>query len=374
MSGDSYLNKESKTSEEAESFACPSCGGIMHFDAESQSMLCQYCSTKIDISSEHGTIKEYDITSAEENADFNWQSDKRVFKCDNCGAETILSANSTAQFCAFCGSSHIVKNQESLGIKPESVIPFKMSKDKAKEKFKEWVKRRFWAPSNLKKFNQLKKMIGIYIPYWSYDSDTSSVYRAERGTYYYVTRNKWVEENGQRKMVTERVRKIRWTWVSGSYSKYFDDVLINASRQVNGDIINRLEPFNLKELVHYKPEYLSGFAAERYSIGLKEGWNHAKFDVDNMIRNNVTRKIGGDEVRFLNISTSYNDVKFKHLLLPIWISSYTYKNKVYQFMINGQTGEVQGKSPISRLKITALIVGIIVVASILVYLFSTNTI
>jgi predicted RNA-binding Zn-ribbon protein involved in translation (DUF1610 family) len=341
----------------------------MSFDPETQSLICAYCSNKIDISSENNTINEYDFETAEQNAPTDWGNKKRIIKCESCGAETILDENSTAEFCAFCGSSHIIKQDDKSDITPESLIPFKISNDKAKLAFKTWIKSKFFAPKALKSTYTLNKISGVYIPHWTYDSNTHSAYRAEKGTYYYVTETKWVTENGERKQVTEEVRKTRWEWVSGSYAEFFDDILINASKQVNEKIIKKLEPFNLEELVSYKPDYLSGFLAERYSKNLKEGWNDAKIIIDREICSGVIRKINGDEVRSVHISTSYDDVKFKHILLPIWVSSYSYKDKIYHFMINGETGEVQGESPISPLKVTLLILFIAAIVLGVVYLY-----
>jgi len=370
---DSNYNEsmENKKRESTDRFPCPSCGGNMAFDPESQSLLCPYCKNSIDISKSKGEIKEYDLESAEIDAPKDWGKEKRVIHCESCGAETVLDENATSQFCAFCGSSHIVKIEESPGIVPESLIPFKVSREAALEKFKKWINKRFFAPNALKKEYQNQKLSGIYVPCWTYDSQTYSTYTAEAGTYYYVTENHWVEENGKRKMVTRQVRKIRWRFVSGTHEEFFDDVLVNASKKVDESLMSKLEPFHLKELVHYKPEYLSGFLAERYSIGLKEGWDKAKNIIRDSIRSSITGKIAADEVRNLCVNTMHSNVKYKHILLPIWMSAYTYRGKVYNYMVNGETGEVQGKAPVSPLKVIAVILGVIA-AIVLIGLIASN--
>jgi predicted RNA-binding Zn-ribbon protein involved in translation (DUF1610 family) len=341
--------------EKTDRFPCPACGGNMSFDPDSQSLICPYCSNKIDITTQQGDIKEYDFNSAEENAPQNWGAPKRVMKCESCGAETVLDENTAAQFCSFCGSSHIIKNDSSAGIAPESLIPFKISQQKALGLFKAWVGKRFFAPRALKSGYQVQRLTGTYIPFWTYDTDTYSTYSAEAGTYYYVTETDWVERNGKKVMVTRQVRKTSWRHVSGVYSEFFNDVLVNASNQIDESLMKKLEPFEFSELLHYKPEFLSGFIAERYSIGLKEGWQRALNFIKSGINSGITRSINADEVRNLMVSSSYNDVKYKHILLPIWISAYTYKNKVFRYMVNGQTGEVQGKAPVSPWKVSALV-------------------
>lgn len=372
MPNTSYAENTKTKQEETERFLCPSCGGNMVFEPKEQKLVCLYCSNKSEINIEKGNINEYDFNSAEQISNKNWGNEKRIIKCESCGAETVLDENSTAQFCAFCGSSHIVKTEESVGIVPESLIPFKISNNKAEELFLNWIKKLFFAPRALKSTYNMNKMNGVYLPFWTYDCDTYSDYTAERGTYYYVTETEWVEQNGQRRQVSKQVRKTRWSFVNGNYSKFFDDILINASEQINKHIISKLEPFNLNELVLYKPEFLSGFLAQRYSLDLKSGWNLAQGKIESDLRLEIERQIGGDEVRSLSVSSSYDAIKFKHILLPIWISAYIYKEKVYRFMINGQTGEVDGESPVSIIKILLLILAIAVVIGGAYFYFSNN--
>jgi len=372
MSDTAYAENSNIKQEETERFCCPSCGGNMVFDPKKQKLVCPYCAKENEVNFEKENIKEYDFYSAEHTSNKDWGNEKRIIKCESCGAETVLDENSTAQFCAFCGSSHIIKTEESAGIVPESLIPFKISKDKAGELFLNWIKKLFFAPRALKSSFNMERMKGVYIPFWTYDCDTFSNYTAERGTYYYVTETEWVEENGERKQVTKQVRKTSWSHVNGNYSKFFNDILINASQQINKHIITKIEPFNLAELVQYKPEFLSGFLAERYSIDLKTGWNLAEETTKSNLRFEIEHQIGGDEVRSLNISTSYDHIKFKHILLPIWISAYIYKNKVYRFMINGQTGEVDGESPVSIIKVMLLILIIVALIGGAYFYFSNK--
>ncbi|MCB2310328.1 hypothetical protein LGL55_04225 [Clostridium tagluense] len=358
--------------EQTERFLCSSCGGNMVFEPKKQKLVCLYCSNESEVNFEKTNIIENDFYIAENTKNKNWEKEKRIIKCESCGAQTLLDENSTAQFCAFCGSSHIIKTQEVVGIVPESLIPFVISKDAAGVLFSNWIKKLFFAPRALKSSYNMNKMKGVYIPFWTYDSHTFSDYTAERGTYYYVTETEWVEEDGERKQVTKQVRKTSWSYVSGDYSKFYDDILINASAQINNHIISKLEPFNLKELVLYKPEFLSGFLAERYSIDLKSGWKIAEEKIESDLRGEIRQHIGGDEVRNLSFSTAYDAIKFKHILLPIWISAYIYKTKVYRFMINGQTGEVDGESPASIVKVMLLILAILAVIGGAYFYFSNK--
>ena len=370
MSQGIHVADDSVKRESTDRFACPSCGGNMSFDADTQTLACPYCDNKIVIAGKEGDINEYDLESAVDEQAGDWGCEKRVIRCEGCGAQTVLDTAGVAQFCSFCGSSHIVKDEKSAGIAPESIIPFKISAKKAVECFSAWIKKRYFAPNALKTEHQTQRLTGVYIPCWTYDSDTYSTYTGEGGTYYYETVTDWVEENGKRKAVTRRVRKIRWWPASGTYSQYFDDVLINASKKIDETLMNKLEPFDLGDLVQYKPEYLSGFLAERYTIGVKEGWEKAKDNIKGVIRNGVIEKINADEVRNLRINTSYQNVKYKHILIPVWISAYKYRNKLYQYMVNAQTGEVQGRAPVSPWKVAVAVIAALIVAGGGVFLWN----
>jgi predicted RNA-binding Zn-ribbon protein involved in translation (DUF1610 family) len=345
------MANEQTLQEKTDKFPCPTCGAEMIFDPDTQALKCEFCTNKKGIDQEQGDIKEYDFATADDSKPQNWGAEKRVIKCDGCGAETVLDITDATKFCAFCGSANILQNDKSAGIPPESLIPFKVSRTKATDIFSNWVKKRFFAPNKLKNNHQLQKITGVYAPSWTYDTDTDSSYTAEAGTYYYEKETRYVEENGQRKAVTEEVRKTRWSHVSGNYDESFNDLIVNASKKINEELWTRLEPFELSELIHYKPEFLSGFQAERYSIGLKEGWPIIKKELDDTLQSKIEDQIGADEVRNLNIHTNYRNIKYKHILLPVWVASYTYQNKVYQFMINGQTAKIQGKAPISGWKV-----------------------
>lgn len=343
----------------------------MTFNPDVNALICANCASKKEIMSSTDQIKEYDFTTAEMERGSNWGGETSVIKCEKCGAETVFDTYSTAQFCAFCNSPRIVKADKAAGIPPESIIPFKMNQVKAKEYFSTWIQRRYMAPSALKKKYSTQPIKGIYIPYWTYDSETFSSYRGEGGTYYYVTESYTAQENGKTVTKTRQVRHTRWWPTNGDYSRFFDDVLVNASKQVNNSIIVDIEPFDLTMLEGYKPEFLSGFYAERYSVNLKEGWDIARSKVELEIERGVTEQINADEVRNLQIETDCNEIKFKHVLLPVWILAYSYKDKVFTSMINGQTGKVSGHSPVSSFKVLCLI-GLGVVVAILIYFMINN--
>lgn len=356
--------------EQSDAFPCSACGGTMVFEPSTQKLSCSYCGHKLDVAGGEGEedadIREYALDLSEEKAVKDWGREQRLIKCGSCGAETVLDVNAVAQFCAFCGSPHVVRQDGSAGITPESLVPFKITREQVFALFGAWIKKRFFAPRALRDNHEINRVNGVYLPFWTYDADTHSVYVGEAGTYYYETETAWVNQNGQRKQVTRQVRKTRWWPTAGTYAEAFDDILIPASRQIEHGLVAKLEPFHLEELKQYKPDYLSGFLAERYNVSLADGWEKAQEIMRDRIRQGVIRQIKADTVRNLRIKTAWCNLKYKHILLPVWVASYLYGGKTYRFMVNGQTGEVQGQAPVSPWKVLALLLGIAAIIAIVV--------
>ncbi|MFJ7933842.1 hypothetical protein [Sporosarcina sp. NPDC096371] len=366
------VENEEYTIEQTEMTKCPSCGGNAAFDPATGALKCPFCGSERAIEkTQHNTI-EHDFLQALEQEDHSWDDEKRVFKCDSCGAETLLDKDKVADFCSFCGSSHIATSSHHAGIKPALVLPFQIPRDEAVDKFKLWIRKRYFAPSKLKKSYTLHTLSGAYIPYWTFDSQTNSAYVVNIGTYYYVTETRTVVEDGKPKQVTEQVRKIRWRTEHGHYRAFYDDVLVKASRNVASGLIDNIEPFQLNGLVDYKTEYLSGFLAEKYSIPLKEGWNDAKEIIDQRIASGIHGQVPGDVVNIVSVSTDYTAITYKHMLLPIWISSFAFNNKIYRFLVNGQTGKVSGKSPVSAVKVSFAVLAVLAIIGIIWFFIQIN--
>ncbi len=343
----------------AHSFPCPSCGASLVYDIKEGELKCQFCGTIEDINEKIAhDVKEYDFYAKRSDEDNDWGLEVENLHCDSCGADMNIEPTTKSSSCPFCGSNYVVREKgKDMGIKPETLIPFKIDRNFCKESFEKWLSSQWLAPNNLKKEAKTDKLQGVYIPYWTYDADTYTDYIGKRGTYYYV--NKTVTRNG--KTTTVRERRTRWTRVSGNLSKYYDDTLVSASKKHNNPYLDRVDDFNYIELVHFDPKFLAGFLAEKYSVNLDEGWVNGKAQVDNMITRDIKNQIGGDTQVVSSKNTNYNKILYKHLLLPMWISNYTYNGKNYQYVINGQSGKVAGKAPLSPWKVTILsIIGLVV--------------
>jgi len=366
MSDEKIFNEEHNETLETK---CHDCGAILNFAPGTNNLKCQYCGAENEIVPEDTEpIEELDFDAyIKETVKEEDTMQVATVKCTACGASSTLKPNISSDECPFCGTPIIVQGGTMTSIiKPKSLLPFKITQKEAYEGFRRWIKKLWFAPTALKKYAlQADKLKGMYIPFWTYDSDTYTKYSGARGTYYYVTET--YTEGGQTK--TRQVRKIRWTPVSGSVSHFFDDILIVASHSLPIKKVNKLEPWDFENLTNFDERFLSGFQTETYQVDLKEGFEQAKKVMESTIRNLVRRDIGGDEQRIYSMNTQYSNITFKHLLLPIWISAYRFKKKVYRFLVNGRTGEVQGERPYSFWKIFFFILGILAVIAIALYFF-----
>jgi predicted RNA-binding Zn-ribbon protein involved in translation (DUF1610 family) len=320
----------------------------------------------VDAVEEHDLSEGLKMTAVSEG----WGTDTRSFKCSSCSATITAEPSVTATVCPFCGSHHVLAQEQSTRvIKPESLLPFQVDQKTAITKFRTWLGRGWFRPNEVKRIaqNAEARVQGIYVPFWTFDAQTFSRWQAEAGYYYYVTERYTVTVNGKRETRTRKVQKVRWQHASGKHDEFFDDVLVFATRSVNEKILQRIYPFDTAKLIPYQPQYLSGWRAEEYQIGLEEGWEMGQAIIKDRLHSACAREVPGDTHRNLRVQTRFQDITFKHTLLPVWIASYRYNNKVYNFMVNGQTGKVQGEAPISWWKVLlTVLIALIIFACILV--------
>ncbi|SNX67470.1 hypothetical protein SAMN05878503_101104 [Cereibacter ovatus] len=292
----------------------------------------------------------------------------RTTPCPSCGALVEFRDATHATRCPFCDTPVVAGTGESRLIKPQAVIPFRLTEREARAAMVGWLGRLWFAPNGLRAYARKgRALTGIYVPYWTFDTATRSRYSGQRGDAYYTSRTVTVMVDGKPHQRTEQVRHIRWTSVSGRVARAFNDVLVMASASLPRSYTEALAPWDLSALAPYRADFLAGFAAEGYTVGLAEGWGRAKEVMAQTIRGDVARDIGGDEQRITAIDTDWSDETFKHILLPVWTAAYRYNGKSYRFVVNGQTGRVQGERPWSVWKIAFAVVLALLLAAAAAY-------
>jgi DNA-directed RNA polymerase subunit RPC12/RpoP len=358
---------------ETEQYSCSRCGAKLNFAPGTSALRCPYCGFEAQIRKSEAQISELDYRNYFEKAGQEKSSDEaQRVRCEKCGAETTVPPEAAADICPFCGANLVFLEKVSRLIKPEGLLPFKISQKEAFECFRNWIRGLWFAPGSLKKYARAdSKLAGVYIPFWTFDSDTSTGYTGARGDYYYTTEQYTANESGRTVVRTRQVRHTRWTPASGVVANSFDDILILAGKSLPRKYADRLEPWDLANIVPYTNEYLSGFRAESYQVSLPEGFESAKEVMAPVIEASIRNDIGGDEQQISTIQTHYANISFKHILLPVWMSAYRFREKIFRILINARTSEVQGERPYSAWKIAGAIFAVLALVGILV-LLSTN--
>jgi len=350
-------------------YPCEQCGADLHFAPGTTVVTCSHCGHVQTIDADGvdpGTAhREIDFAATVANlAGAAEYEDTRTTTCPNCGALIEFPEAVQATRCPFCDTAVVTDTGTHRQIKPGGLIPFQIDERTARKAMTDWLGRLWFAPNGLKEYARKgRAMTGIYVPYWTFDAQTETDYRGQRGDDYYETQT--VMRNGKRE--TRQVRKTRWSHRRGRVARFFDDVLVLASRSLPRSHTDALEPWNLNALVTYQPQYLSGFSAEGYQIELEEGMREARAIMERVIDGDIRRDIGGDRQRIDWKDTAISEVTFKHVLLPVWTAAYRYNNRAYRFVVNAQTGKVKGERPWSWIKITiAAVLLLIVVVTLMV--------
>jgi hypothetical protein len=327
----------------------------MVFCPDTQEMRCESCGNSQEIPSVVLEAPEYlyDPEKDEYNAP-NWEDiGTRTVCCSSCGAQTVVSSSVITAKCPFCGSNYVIdQNEATAGILPETIMPFKVSRNRAFELFTKWTKSRFWAPKKFKRASHTTEaLMGVYLPFWTFDADLQTSYSGQGGKHYVTTHTRMVKGKPQ----TYTVTRTRWYPLSGNKNLRFDDETVCASKTAQVDLMKGLGTFDTKMLNRYHPAFLAGFAAQRYDIGLGEGWSQAQPGMQTKMETKIRDDYHYDCYRNMRYNHFFSNVRFKHILLPVWMSSYTYRKKIYRFLINGETGRLSGKAPVSALKVACTV-------------------
>ncbi len=357
---DNFFDTEVPTASEQEERTsvtkCPACGANMVYDSEKGTLYCEHCGSRREIVSKTSEEQDFEDLLSSDNS---WGNETHVFRCENCGAREVLDRREIAKACSFCGTTNIVETDELPGLRPNAVVPFRIGKDEAGKNVKQWARRRILAPGKFRKSAKPEELKGVYTPAFSFDTATESDYVAVLGKYYYRTKR----VNGR----TVQERYVRYFTVSGHYSMFFDDVLIQAGGALDQKSLNKLQPFETNSSKEYTPEYLSGFTANQNSKSGLECWEEAKQVIQNRLKKAILSQYVYDIVSSYNVNTQCNNITYKYILIPLYVGHCNWKTKLYNFFVNGFNGKVTGKAPISPLKVGILVLlGLAVIAGIVI--------
>ncbi|MGD9854082.1 MAG: hypothetical protein AB7U20_03945 [Planctomycetaceae bacterium] len=333
-------------------FPCEGCGADLVFHIGQQKLKCPFCGAEKELELRpNAEIVEQDFLAMldrlrEQRATgHEGELGESEVRCESCGGTVVFMGTLTSSECPYCASPIQRERVHSATsrIPVDGVLPFLVDHDRAAKSLAEWVRSRWFAPNEFLKRGVTGKFHGVYLPYWTYDTLTYSVYRGERGEDYTET----VGHGKNRRTVT----RTRWYPASGDFQRFFDDVTVIGVRGLPTGYLHALEPWPFPKALPFTQQVLAGFLARTYDVPLEEGFQEAKQQIDSALHAETCRRIGGDRQRVHSLKSRYDAITFKHLLLPVWMMAYRYHDKPYRVFVNAGTGEVQGERPYSAWKI-----------------------
>ncbi|MEJ2600282.1 MAG: hypothetical protein P8Z00_18245 [Anaerolineales bacterium] len=331
------------------SYKCPNCGATTKYDVSAGGVTCEYCGYT-------APAKTKAVGRAAEEAEFTldtwqkaeqgWGVKRQALHCENCGAVLTLAEGALTATCPFCASNRVTLRVAAQdAIRPRFLVPFKIPLETVRTKALEWMGRGWFHPAELAHSAIIQRFTGIYLPFWTFDAEITALWRAEVG----YERQERYYDPGDKSWKTRTV--IDWRWENGKVSLAIDDLLIVGSSRLSRIILERLYPFNLNALVTYSPDYLAGWQAQAYDVTLPAAWEQGKENMRERARDACYEDIPTHHVRNFSMTADFANEAWRYLLLPVYVASYQFEGKVFQVMVNGQTGLVAGQKPVAWWKI-----------------------
>lgn len=319
---------------------CPSCGATMRYSPAHVKMRCDNCQTCKDI--EFEPIKEKQPWSDRNKATAStkeWAETAKNLKCPNCGAAVVLGSLEYSKVCPYCSSSLVADEDNANIAEPDGIIPFKLSDEEASKLYVKGVKKKFFAPRAFKKAPPTENIHGVYVPSFSYDSNTTSEYKGVLAT------DHTTGVGDKRRTYTT------YKHIKGTHQANLVDIVVESSSKLNQAQMNELLPYNMENVVKFKQGFIMGYTVEQYQNTTEECLVVAKKEMEQIIKKQILSKYSYDRVNSFELKTQYTNIKYLYYLLPVYKCAYNYKNKTYTTFMNGQTGKVGGGYPISGLKV-----------------------
>lgn len=326
-------------------FKCPQCGAHKVYSPKKQALECKHCSSLTQIAADREVFKKPYMAGLALEVDPGTE----IQGCLSCGARLNMLAGEISGVCPFCGVGNIVSVEGSEGLKPDECVPFAIENEDAERNFKKWLLKKWFVPNELKKKARIEKIRGVYSPVFAFDAFSSSTYTGVLGKHYTT----YVGSGKNRRAVV----RTRYFPISGSLSLQHNDIMTECSPHFDQKVLNRLRPFDLRSRAKYDKGFLSGFWADSADKDLDQGWQDCKAIADDETKRQILSRYSYDVVKSLNINTTYEDIKYSYMLLPLYVSSYSFKDKVFSFFVNGCTGKIFGKVPRSPVKILLAVLG-----------------
>lgn len=345
-------------------YKCPYCGGELTYKPEQQKFGCDYCDSYFEESEiakmyeevnkmaeetadpDAKTLEDENDYSQFEESDFTEQT--RLYSCNSCGAQIIAEETQAATFCYYCHNPVVLAGRLTGEYRPNYVIPFAYTREKALTEFKAWCKKRWFLPSDFKSEQQLEKMSGVYVPFWltscTANANLSCIGEKKRS---------WTSGNYRITETSEFAVKR-----SGSFP--FEKVPADGATKIEDALMDAIEPYNYKDIREFSMQYLSGFLAEKYDVPWEQVANRAKERIHQGCRQKLMETVVGySSTKAVSVNVGYVGTKREYALLPVWFMNYHHGGKTYSFAMNGQTGKLAGTPPLDVKKLLLFCGGVL---------------
>ncbi len=336
-------------------YKCPSCGGAIEFDPAAQKMKCPYCDSEFEtevlrVLDEEDKNAQPDRMDWETEAGQQWQDGEadniRVYICRSCGGEIVTDETTSATACPYCDNPVVISGQVKGDLKPDFVIPFKITKEQAKQALQNHLKGKKFLPKSFKNENHLDEIKGVYVPFWLFDANANAHinYKATRVRH-------WSDSHyNYTKISTYRVRR------GGRVG--FSHVPVDGSSKMADDLMESIEPFSFDDAVDFQTAYLSGYLADRYDVSRENSIERANERIKKSTEDVFLSTVQGySSVITENSSVQLENGVAKYALYPVWILNTTWNGEKYTFAMNGQTGKFAGDLPVDKKSFWLNVVG-----------------
>jgi DNA-directed RNA polymerase subunit RPC12/RpoP len=335
-------------------FKCPQCGGTTAYSIEDGGLLCTYCGHyEAPSTSVVGKCaQEFEFTvETVQRAALGWGESGTEIVCQNCGAHTLVPQAVLTVSCPFCGSRKAVQRRARQDVlRPRFLIPFQVTSAQCIQLARSGLVDSWMVPAALKRLKTFESFVGIYLPFWTFDSVTRADWQAEVG---HVESQRHFS-NGRWQTRTTTV----WKWESGHVEKEIDDLLVVGTSYASRTLLERIKKYDMRQLTPYAPHYLAGFHAQAYDIPMETAWREAREWMRDKTRNECRVQASSSRIRNFSVTVDFDQESWRYILLPVYLANYTYRGKTYQVVINGQTGEVAGQRPTDWVKVLLAMAGI----------------
>jgi DNA-directed RNA polymerase subunit RPC12/RpoP len=336
-----------------EIFLCLKCGGRVEFDILSNQLTCLYCgytpTTGEERSAADAEHSLYQVLPTESG--HRWAASQQQLSCQRCGAVSLWQPEQKAVECPYCASHQLIASEETAAlIDPQAIAVMQISEEQAVRRTQEWFGRGWFVPDDLSKAVKKHILHPAYYPFWTFDGVLELHWSCE------------INEGSS--------DAASWVRRSGVETELFNDTLIPGLQRLKFEAMKKLGPYNLMDMVEFKPQYLAGWPALTYDRPLAKASLLARERVVKNLRQQLYDRVApGRQKRGLKAGgVNWLDMTFKYVLLPLWIGTYHYQGKSYQVYVNGQTGKVSGEKPRDLLK-TILIITSAVLSFLVVLIF-----